>query len=159
MANINVPKEVLEIKSLKSLPAKEKEEYLTNLLVKILGINPNGVTMSQVKEATGLAPSTIWHHLEILKSNAQDRKISRGNLDIYYPAGKATHIKDHEMGKVKYNINKIENDEGTYVCIQETRQKRSGSYTIVRGVLLPLELIGEITDTLIKIKKSNLDKK
>ncbi|MBI2134816.1 hypothetical protein HYU09_02420 [Candidatus Woesearchaeota archaeon] len=84
MAKINIPSDKLEKEAFKTLPAKEKEEYVSNLLKKILELNPEGITISQIKEATGLTYSTIWHHLEILSCTAQGHKISRGNLDVYY---------------------------------------------------------------------------
>ena len=83
MAKIELPKDMLDKESFKTLPAKEKEEYLSNSLKKILDLNDDGVTISQIREATGLNYSTIWHHLEILSCTAQAHKISRGNLDVY----------------------------------------------------------------------------
>ena len=95
MTKINLPKEVLGKEAFKTLPAKGKEEYLSNLLKKILDLNPEGVTISQIKESAGLTYSTIWHHLEILSCTAQGKKISHGNLDVYYPIGNMSHLNDY----------------------------------------------------------------
>lgn len=153
MAKINLPKNLLEGGALKSLPAKDKEEYITNLLKKILDLNQEGITISQVREAINLPSSTIWHHLEILKSSMQSRKISRGNIDIYYPLGKMYHIKDYDMGKVIYTVNNVENSEGKFICIHEKRKNSLGSYTILRGISIPVGLINEILLTLSKARK------
>src|SRR3989338_3415233 len=107
MANINLPKEMLEKEAFKTLPAKEKEEYVTNLLKKILDLNEDGITISQIKEATGLTYSTIWHHLEILSSTAQAHKISRGNLDVYYHNGIANYLNEHNTNKPPYPISTV----------------------------------------------------
>ena len=158
MAKINIPADLLQKQALKSLPAKEKEEYMNNILKKILELNPEGVTTSQLKEAIGLTPSTIWHHLEILKSSAQCRKISHGNTDTYYSYGKEVQLKDIDKGKARYTICTVENDEGKFVCIYDKRKNRLDSYSIVRGVDIPFELLDEFIETLGKIKKPVKDK-
>lgn len=150
MGKINLPKEILEKASMKSLPAKEKEEYLNNLLMKVLDLNPDGVTISQVKEAIGLPPSTIWHHLEILKSTAQCRKISHGNMDVYHPYGKQESLGEFETPKARYTIEKVQNEEGTFVCIHDKRKNRQETYTVVRGIAIPAEILNEVIDTLRK---------
>ena len=154
MANINLPKDMLEKEAFKTLPAKEKEEYVTNLLKKILDINEDGITISQIKEATGLTYSTIWHHLEILSCTAQAHKISRGNLDVYYHNGIANHLNEHSTNKAAYAISTIKNREGDFVCIHEKRQNRMGNHTICKGINLPVELLGNFIAELDKVKNS-----
>ena len=153
MANINLPKDLLQKDAFKTLPAKEKEEYLSNLLKKVLELNPEGVTISQIKEATGLTYSTIWHHLEVLSCTAQAHKISRGNLDIYYPHTNHNHHNDHDKGKVRYSIATTENNEGKFVCIHEKRENRLGNQTICSGINIPIELVDDFIKDIIKIKK------
>lgn len=159
MAKINLPKEMLQKDVFKTLPAKEKEEYLNNMLNKILQINPEGVTISQVREATGLSSSTIWHHLEILKSTSLIRKISRGNIDVYYPLGSIIHVKDFDRGKVRYSLSSVENNEGSFVCIHEKRENSIGSQTTLRGIAIPLELIEDLMLILRKVKAHKKSKK
>ena len=151
---INLPKELLPKESFKTLPAKEKEEYLRNLLIKILELNPEGITISQIKEATGLTYSTIWHHLEVLSCTAQCNKISRGNLDIYHNTGKANHLNEHNDGKVVYSLSTVENNKGKFVCIHEKRENRMGNQTICKGIDIPFELIDEFIETLTKVKST-----
>src|SRR3989344_298963 len=152
MANINLPKGALQKEAFKSLPAKEKEEYLRNLLIKILELNPEGIIISQIKEATGLTYSTIWHHLEVLSCTAQCNKISRGNLDIYYHTGKANHLNDHEHGKAIYSVNMVESNKGKFVCIHEKRENRMGNQTVCKGIDIPFELVHDFIKTLSKVK-------
>ena len=154
MAKINLPKEMLEKEAFKTLPAKEKEEYVTNLLKKILDINEDGITISQIKEATGLTYSTIWHHLEILSCTAQAHKISRGNVDVYYHNGTATHLNEHSTNKAAYAFSTVKNSEGNFVCIHEKRQNRLGNYTTCKGINLPVELIDIFIAELNKAKNS-----
>ena len=153
MAKLNLPEEFLAKESFKTLPAKEKEEYMKNLLKKILELNPDGVTISQIKEATDLTYSTVWHHFEVLNCVAECRKISRGNIDVYYPMGKVSHLNDYDKGNVKYTINKVENSDGEFVCIHEKRQNRLGNYNICKGMTIPFELIDDVVKTLNKVKK------
>lgn len=159
MAEINIPDGILQKETLKTLPAKEKEEYLRNLLKKILELNPDGITISQVKEATGLTYSTIWHHLEMLSHTAQGQKISHGNVDVYFPTGNATHLNDYDYGKVRYTFSIVENKEGKFICVHEKRQNRLGNHTVCSGLTLPYNLINEFISVFGKVKQDHLNEK
>ncbi len=148
MAKLNVPKDILENSTLKALPAKEKEEYIHNLLKKMLDLNPDGATVSQIKESLGLNPSTIWHHFEILKATAQCRKISHGNLDVYHTYGKEEELSKIETPKSQITLEKVENEEGAFICIHDRRKNRQGTYTVVRGVAIPIEILNEVVKVL-----------
>ena len=150
---IKLPTELLQKETFKSLPAKEKEEYLNNLLLKILQLNPEGITTSQIREATGLTYSTLWHHLEMLCCTAQSNKSSRGNVDIYFPNGAVNHLNEHEKGNVRYSIGTVENDKGKFVSIYEKRENRTGNHTVCRGIDIPVELIADFIKDISKIKK------
>ena len=158
MAKINLPKDILGKDSFKTLPAKEKEEYTSNLLKRILDLNPDGLTISQIRDATSLNYSTIWHHLEVLSCTAQGHKISHGNLDVYYPNGVSNHLNDYSKGGANYAISTVENNEGSFVCIHEKRQNRLGNHTICKGINLPIELIDDFIKDLKKVKKSGKKK-
>ena len=155
MAKINIPEDILEKDSFKTLPAKEKEEYVSNLLLKILELNPEGITISQIREAAGLTYSTIWHHLEIISCTAQGHKISHGNLDVYYPNGKTDHLNELNKDNVNYVFSTAENSKGKFVCVHEKRQNRLGNHTVCKGIALPVELIDDFIVELKKAKKSN----
>ena len=154
MAKINLPSEMLQKEAFKAFPAKEKEEYVSNVLKKILELNPEGITISQIKEATGLTYSTIWHHLEVLSCTAQGSKVSHGNLDVYYPTGKISHLNDYSKGKVIYSISLVESGESKFACIHEKRENRSGNPAVRSGILIPAELLDDIADAMSKAKKS-----
>ena len=154
MAKINLPKETLQKESFKSLPAKEKDEYLNNLLVKILQLNPDGITTSQIKEVTGITYSTIWHHLELLSCTAQSNKSSRGNVNVYYPCGNATHLNDYSSGNTTYSISAVKNTKGAFVCMHEKKENRTGSSTVCSGISIPIEIVEKVIDSLNKAKKS-----
>lgn len=151
MVKINIPTEMLQKEAFKTLPAKEKEEYLSNLLKEILELNPEGATISQIKEATGLNYSTIWHHLEVLNHTAQAHKISHGNMDVYHHVGQHTHLNEYSKGKAHYTISTVENSEGRFVHIHEKRENRLGNHTICRGIAIPFELIGKLIEECNKI--------
>lgn len=159
MAKINLPKEMLSQDAFKVLSAKEKEEYVRNFLNRTLQLNPDGITISQIKEATYLNYSTVWHHLEVLSRTAQSHKISRGNLDIYYPAGDIVHLNDYAKGKVLYSVGTIKEGNDNFVCIYEKRENRSGNKVVCSGLLMPFELIDNLIADLGKIRGSGLSKK
>ena len=152
MAQINLPKELLQKEAFKTLPAKEKAEYLGNLLRKVLEINPDGLTISQIKEAAGLTYSTIWHHLEVLSCTAQIYKVSRGNLDVFYPVGKSSHLNDYDHAGIHYSISMVENAKGKFVCIHEQKENRQGQHAVSRGVMIPVNLADDFIKTLSKVK-------
>lgn len=149
---MNLPSEMLQKEAFKTLPAKEKEEYLGNLLKRILELNPDGVTISQIKEATELTYSTIWHHLEVLSCTAQCYKISKGNLDVYYPNGEVNHLNEHGDGKSSYAVSVIKSKEGKFVCIHEKRENRLGNNKVCGGIQIPFNLLDELIETLTKAK-------
>ena len=153
MSKSNVPSEILQKEAFKTLPAKGKEEYVSNLLGKLLQLNPDGITISQIKEATELTYSTVWHHLEVLSSTAQSIKVSRGNLDVYFPTGKAEHLNDYAKGKINYTISTVENSAGKFVCMHEQRENRSGNPAVCSGIAIPVELIDGVVESLNKVKK------
>ena len=159
MPKINLPKEMLKKEAFKTLSAKEKEEYIRNLLIKILELNPEGITISEIKEATGLTYSTLWHHLGVLSSTAQSYKVSRGNVDIYYPAESGDNLNEYNKGKSSYRLSLVQNKEGKFICIQEKNENRLGNNRVCRGIAIPLELIDNFVADINKIKKSQLRKK
>lgn len=159
MVKINLPKEILQKETFKSLPAKEKDEYVGNVLKKIIELNPDGITITQIKEATGLTYSTIWHHLEILSCTAQADKVSKGNLDVYYPCGKFSHLNEYTKNKAKYLISTVENNEGKFICIHEQRENRLGNHIVSKGISIPVELIDNLTEDLNKVKYPHLNEK
>lgn len=150
MNKISLPKELLEKNTLKSLPAKEKEEYIRNILKKILDINSDGITISQIKESTGLNYSTVWHHLEVLKSTAQCKKISRGNIDIYHPFGKVTQTNELEFNDSKYIISTMDRNNEKFICFHEKANEGFGE-EIVAGIEIPLKLLEEVINVLAKL--------
>lgn len=155
MAALTLPQDMLQKESFKTLPAKEKEEYVSNLLLKIFQLNPDGITISQIKEATGLTYSTLWHHLELLSCTAQCQKASRGNLDIYHPIGSMKHLNDFDKGKAKYSISIVKNSQGRFICIHEKQENRSGNQSVCSGVSIPVELVDNFISILSGIGKKD----
>ena len=153
MDTLTLPQDMLQKESFKTLPAKEKEEYVSNILLKLLQLNPDGVTISQIKEATGLTYSTLWHHLEMLSCTAQAHKVSKGNLDVYHSVGRISHLNDFDKGKAKYSIEIVESGQGKSVCIHEKRENRTGNLTVCSGVSIPLEYISDFIEMLSKVKE------
>lgn len=151
MGKINIPQESLQKETFKSLPAKEKEEYIRNLLQKLLQLNPEGVTISQIKEATGHTYSTIWHHLEILNCTAQCYKVSRGNLDIYHPYRKGSHLNDYSGDKSSFSVSIAENEKEKFIFIHEKKESRLGNQIVCNGTAIPFKLMEDLISEFSKI--------
>jgi hypothetical protein len=158
MEKINLPKNILEREQYKALSSSEKGEYTHNLIIKILKLNPDGITVSQVDKATYFGRPTIWQHLEILASRAQCLKVERGDVDVYYANKIINPLKGLDIqGKhYYYSFYFVENFYGKFVTIQIKQEGRSGALTSFGGVMIDQELICEVIDSLTKAKKSHL---
>src|SRR3989344_6549847 len=156
MPKISLPKEVLSKESLSSLPSKEKSEYLSNAIKKILEMNPEGITSSQIREATGYTYSTIWHHLEMLSAMEQCSKKQRGNVDIYFPNKIIMEI-DEKIINAKNNsalsLRIVENIYGKYLNICRETEGRIGGSSVVSGILIPDFMIKDFKSAVERAEK------
>lgn len=64
-----------------------RDQYANNLLIEYLERNPNGVTIKQIVEKTGLARPTVVRHLERLVALRHIRKRDFGYVSLYYKGG------------------------------------------------------------------------
>lgn len=154
MAKAVLPKNILKKERLSSLSPNEKSEYMNNVLKTILELNPNGLTDSQIKEATGYTYSTIWHHLETLAVTEQCYKVQRGNVDVFFPIERIIAVDEIEDGKNKstysFNISK----DGKFVFVYKKTEDRLGNRMVSSGISIPANLVNDFISVLNKIRKS-----
>ena len=162
MAKIDLPRDILKKEKLSSLPPKERNEYINNVLKKILELNPDGVTTSQITSATGYTYSTIWHHLEMISSTEECHKLQHGNTDIYIPIKNIASLNvdlPHGGGKSTYSFNIVEDKFGRYVYAHRKIENRLGNADICSGICVPYSLLDNFIYVLTKVKESSVDKK
>lgn len=160
MNKINLPKDILKKEELSKLPAQGKSEYITNLLKKLIELNPDGVTNAQIREATNYTDSTLWHHLEVLNFTEQCNKIQRGSVDVFYPNKRIGHF-DEELrysgNKAIYCFSITRNKFGKFAYIHKKTESRLGDYVISSGLSIPYDLIDNFISILHKIKEIHLN--
>ena len=161
MLKLALPKNILDKEVYLSLPVLQKEEYIHNFLKEVLELNPNGVTTSQIDNATYLGHSTIWHHLEILASRSQCFKIERGDVFVYYPTKVVEPLEELDVkgAYYLYCFNIVENMYGKFIRIQMKQDTTAGNPRTHCGVLISSKSFGEVLDKLNKIKETHLNEK
>ena len=149
MPKINTPPEMLNKENISTLPAKDKNEYINNFLKKLLEMNSEGITTSQIVDSTGYTYSTIWHHLEILSCTGQCLKKQKGNVDIFYPHIMKKHIGSLDDGLGgQFSVELVDTINGKVVSIQ-----KNDNSTVVSGTTIPLDKL----NLLISLVSSHLN--
>lgn len=86
---VRVPDEVKLLKpeqALKLSPA-DKTRYYDRAIMDILRANPEGITVTEIEEATGFMARTIRPHMNALVARGEAMRISRGKLVVYQANG------------------------------------------------------------------------
>jgi hypothetical protein len=86
---VRVPDNVKLLKpeqAVKLSPA-DKTRYYDRAIMDILRANPEGITVSEIEEATGFMARTIRPHLNALVARGEAMRISRGKLMVYQANG------------------------------------------------------------------------
>ena len=161
MAKINLPKNIISKEDYLALSASQKEEYIHNFLKDFLDNNRDGITVSQVDEATYLGHSTIWHHLEILASRAQCLRIQHGDTFVYYSNKIIEDLKQLDIQDkfYRYCFNIVENTYGKFVRLQIKQENKSGVPRTNCGVIIHKNRINDIMNKLAEINERHLNDK
>src|SRR5438132_13487279 len=113
--------ETIEIPTLLSpqeylkLPAEEKERYIKEILRQTLKQNPQGVTVTQLREKLSFDRRIIEKHLEIMEFTNEIYSFKLGTNRIYIPNHKAMHeasICAERLGKYEYQTYTLKNKFG-----------------------------------------------
>lgn len=153
-----MPQNTLGKEQYLALPTLQREEFIHNILKEILLLNPNGVTISDIKNSTYLGRTTIWHHLEHLNSKGECIRMERGDTDVYHLNKAVRHfeeleLKGTQLGAV-YHFDLVENTYGKYIRIQRKRESRTKAHETRQGIIISSELLDELISALNKIKES-----
>ena len=72
---------------LRNKSPQAREQQANNLIVEFLDRNPDGVTVKQIVNTTGISRMTVVRHLERLVAYRKAKKRDFGYVSIYYKAG------------------------------------------------------------------------
>jgi len=160
MTEITKPQNFLNTKELMSLQPSQRKIYVHNKIMDILRMNENGVTISEVEKATGFDNSTVWRHLENLVSIREAYKKKRGPLTIYYKNGKLGHQTYREVcivGNKSYVFDKIENNEGHFILIQEKEMDSLRKMNVKGGIMINIRDFPDVMKTLLQFCSRAID--
>lgn len=135
---IRIPQDLIAKKEFKSLRPKDRNQYVQKLILRILELNNQGVTISEIADQTGLNRNTLASHVKTLTATREAYAINRGKLSIFYKNGKVVHARSTEHkfpNDIFYRFYRLENEQGKFIYIQE-RQLDEFRATKVKGGIM-----------------------
>jgi hypothetical protein len=156
LLGVKLPQDLLEEEKFDALPAKEKEYYMRAVLLKILELNPNGISAPQIGRVTFFSRPTVWRHLENMVATREAYKLEFGKAVVYYPNGKMIHplfSEDVVLDDKAYAFFFIKNNFGDFVYIQEKTEDRLGRTAVCGGLILPLTALDKFINRLERAKE------
>lgn len=154
---LKLPSDMFDEEKFKAMPAKDKKDYLRVILKKILELNPNGITVSQINNAISYYNKpVIWNHLENMVSTREAYSLEFGKTIVYYPNGKMVHPlfkEDIQISDKLYSIFLVRNDFGDFLYLQEKKLDKLGLSTACGGIILPFNNCEEFAKILLQAKK------
>ncbi len=161
MMKLKVPNRTLSPEEIKRLSPSDRDYYSQHVILEILGLNRRGVTISQISQRLPFSRPTITKHLDILVAIGEAYKVQRGNLSIYYKNGKVVHetdVRSTVLSDKAYTFYKLENEEGTFLYIQEKEIDEFRSPRVKGGVMIDTRDIALFMDALKEfLEKSDAD--
>lgn len=148
-----------------SMSPKNRDKYMEHVVLKILRLNPQGVTIPEISAATRLYRNTITKHLNRLVAIREAYKIERGAVSIYYKNGKVLHSRnvEHSFANDKrYSFFRLVNDEEKSVYIQEKETNSFGTVKVKGGIIIRdanfLEFMKELQKFMVEVEKVESNK-
>lgn len=159
--NIKVPYDLFDAEKFNMLKSEDKKSYTRAVLKKILELNPNGVTITQITDKIKyFSRPIIWNHLEMMTITREAYNHKFGTTLVYYPNGKMVH----SIFKTEFNIENrtygffvVENDMDKALYIQEKNKDKLGALAVSGGLIIPLHALDSFIDY-IKDVKIEVDK-
>lgn len=147
----------LDKEEYKSLSPDAKEKYVFETLNDLLHDNPEGLTRSDIQEATPFGRKTIDKHLEKIVALNEGYVRRLGGTDVYYPNGKLLRDSVNDKRQINgktFQTKHLENISGESVYIQEVEQDKFGEEEVKGGLLVPKEDFSEFVSWLAEIEQN-----
>jgi hypothetical protein len=153
MMKIIAPKSLLTQNEIQALRPNEREDYVRAAILEILRKNDQGVSISEVMEATSFNRVTVTKHLEYLVAVREAYKRERGIGTLYFKNGKLAHETDKlsiTCGRKTYEYFRLENPDGTFIYIQEKEQDELRAMNVRGGLMIPLNCFQDFLNGLMR---------
>lgn len=157
--SISLPPTMLTQKEVLSMGPKDRDKYMEHIILKILKLNPQGATITEIEKATRLHRNTIAKHLNRLVAIRESYKIERGSVSIYYKNGKVVHARsvEHSFANDKrYSFFRLQNDGEKSVYIQEKETNSFGTVKVKGGIIIKdeafLEFMKELQKFMVEVE-------
>lgn len=148
-----------------SMSPKDRDKYMEHVILEILRLNPQGATITEIADPTGLYRNTIAKHLNRLTAIREAYKIERGPVSIYYKNGKVVHARtvEHSFANDKrYTFFRLQNDEEKSVYIQEKETNSFGTVKVKGGIIIEdedfFEFMKELQKFMVEVEKVESNK-
>lgn len=142
-----------------SMSPKDRDKYMEHTVLEILKLNPQGATISEITEATGLNRVTITKHLNRLLAIREAYRIERGSVSIYYKNGKVSHARtvEHSFANDKrYSFFRLTNDGEKSIYIQEKETNTFGTVKVKGGIIIKdedsIEFMRELQKFMVEVE-------
>lgn len=137
---LKIPDEILPQEEIKSLRPKDRDAYISKLILDILELNVSkGITIPEIVRKTKLNRITIAKHLNRLVAIREAYSVSRGKLTIYYKNGRIVHqtnMKDTYLKDRMYSFYRLKNEDGNFIYIQEKERDKYNRIVVKGGILI-----------------------
>ena len=136
---IQIPDDLITREELKSLRPKDKDECVQKTLLRILELNSQGVTISEIVNQTKLSRVTLAKHLKTVVATREAYSIKRGKLSIFYRNGKVVHARstEHKFPNDKfYRFYRLENEQGKFIYVQERQLDEFRAIKVKGGIMI-----------------------
>ena len=142
---------------LKKMSPEDRKRFARSIVLKVVKDNPEGISLIQVSDITGIERRTVSRHLDHLTAIRElyRRQFSQRTI-LYYPNGKVAHptlSKDIKIEDKYYNFQLIENPFGKFVYIQEKTRDEYNLFTTVGGLMLNTNGLDELILHLKNLKR------
>jgi len=160
-SDIKVPYDLMEEEKFATLNSEDKKAYIRAVLKKILELNPNGITTSQItKRVSYFNKPIIWNHLEMMTITREAYSHKFGTTLVYYPNGRMVHpiFKDDvTIDDRLYAFYLVENGVSKDLYIQEKNKDKLGALAVSGGLIVSFKSLDSFVDY-IRDVKSEVDR-
>lgn len=128
-----------DLEHLKNLRPKDRDQFVENIILKILEVNNQGVTISEIAEQTRLNRNTLSNHMKTLVATREAYSMSRGKLSIFYKNGKVVHARNTELRFPNdrfYRFYRLENEQGRFIYVQERQLDEFRAIHVKGGIMI-----------------------
>ena len=125
----------------KKLSSNDKATHIKEILRQMLKLNPDGLTVTQLKQSLTFDRRIIEKHLDVMEYTNEIYVVPLGLNKLYIPNHKAMHEAvsySERLGANEYQVYILHNKLGDFAAIQQTDLKR-GVRDVTGSVQIPLE--------------------